>query len=38
VLTEDYRIDYMSAGYVALSKFAEQWLISEAGLSELVDS
>jgi putative transposase len=44
VLAEDFRIDYntyrphSSLDYLAPSKFAEQWRINEAGLSELVDS
>jgi transposase InsO family protein len=44
VLAEDAHIDYKtcrpysSLGYVAPSKFAEQRLINEARLSELVDS
>jgi len=44
VLAEDFRIDYntyrphSSLGYLAPTKFAEQWLVNQAGLSELVDS
>lgn len=44
VLAEDFRIDYntcrphSSLGYLTPTKFAEQWLVNEAGLSELVDS
>jgi putative transposase len=44
VLAEDFRIDYntyrphSSLGYLAPSKFAEQWRVNEAELSELVDS
>jgi len=44
VLAEDFRIDYntyrphSSLGYLAPTKFAEKWLVKEAGLSELVDS
>jgi transposase InsO family protein len=44
VLAEDFRIDYntyrphSSLGYLAPTKFTEQWLVNEAGLSELVDS
>ena len=44
VLAEDFRIDYntyrphSSLGYVAPSRFAEQWRINEVGPSELVDS
>jgi putative transposase len=44
VLAEDFRIDYntyrphSTLGYLAPSTFAEQWLVNQAGLSELVDS
>jgi transposase InsO family protein len=44
ILAEDFRIDYntyrphSSIGYLAPAKFAEQWHVREAGLSELVDS
>jgi len=44
VLAEDFRIDYntcrphSSIGYLAPSRFAEQWRVNEAGLSERVDS
>jgi putative transposase len=44
VLAEDFRIDYntyrphSSLGYLAPARFAEQWLVTQAGLSELVDS
>jgi len=44
MLAEDFRIDYntyrphSSLGYLAPAKFAEQWLVRKAGLSELVDS
>jgi transposase InsO family protein len=44
VLAEDFRIDYntdrphSSLGYLAPAKFAEQWLVNQTGLSELVDS
>ena len=44
MLAEDYRIDYntyrphSSLDYLAPIKFAEQWRVNEAGLSERVDS
>ena len=44
VLAEDFRVDYntyrphSSLGYLAPARFAEQWFVNEAGLSELVDS
>jgi putative transposase len=44
VLAEDFRIDYntyrphSSIGYLAPARFAEQWRVNQAGLSELVDS
>lgn len=44
VLVEDFRIDYntyrphSSIGYLAPAKFAEQWQVGQAGLSQRVDS
>jgi putative transposase len=44
VLAEDFRMDYntyrphSSIGYLAPSRFAAQWLVNQAGLSEAVDS
>ena len=44
VLAEDFRMDYntyrphSSLGYLAPIKFAEQWRVNEAGLSQRVDS